>query len=233
MSKKALLLGATGLIGGHVLNYLLADETYDQVATIGRRKIEREDRKLAQHVADLESILALSPKDKDAGAAGELLTAFAAHDIFCTLGTTMKKAGSKAAFENVDYHYPLKAAELGVARGARQFLIVTALGADANSSIYYNQVKGRLERALTQHQFHAIHIFQPSLLTGERDESRLGEDIGKVVGGVLGLAMIGPLKKYKPIPGRTVARAMLAAARKSDSGVHTYESDTISEMVPQ
>lgn len=230
MSKKALLLGATGLIGGHLLNCLLADETYDQVITIGRRKLDRKDRKLIQHVADLDTMLTLSASATDS-AAKDLLEAFAVTDIFCTLGTTMKKAGSKAAFENVDYYYPLKAAELGIARGARQFCIVTALGSDARSAIYYNQVKGRVEDALKQHQFHAIHIFQPSLLTGDRNESRLGEDLGKIAGGILGLAMIGPLKKYKPIAGRTVARAMLAAAHKADSGIHTYESDTIHEMV--
>ncbi len=238
MSRSALLLGATGLIGGCVLDYLLADESYETVTTIGRRKIDglENHRKLTQLVADLDTVLALEA-DAKSNAAKELLPAFAkADDVFCTLGTTMKKAGSKAAFEKVDYYYPLKAAELGIAPGAKrnskkQFLIVTALGADANSAIYYNKVKGRVEQALLQYQYHAIHIFQPSLLTGDRGESRLGEDIGKAVGGVLGLAMIGPLKKYKPIPGRTVARAMLAAARKADSGVHSYESDTIFEMV--
>ncbi|MCR9141973.1 MAG: oxidoreductase [bacterium] len=238
MSRSALLLGATGLIGGCVLDYLLADESYEKITTIGRRKIEgREHRKLTQIIADLDTMLGLpdDPKQLPSGASKdlqELSAAFSASEIFCTLGTTMKKAGSKAAFEKVDYHAPLKAAGLGIARGAKQFLIVTALGADAKSAIYYNQVKGRVEDALLQHQFHSIHIFQPSLLTGDRGESRLGEDIGKAVGGVLGLAMIGPLKKYKPIPGRTVARAMLAAARKADSGVHSYESDTIYEMAP-
>lgn len=231
--KSALVLGATGLIGGHVVDCLLADETYDQIVTIGRRKLDRDDRKLTQHVADIETILALSPASaKSNDPTRDLASAFGATDIYCALGTTMKKAGSKTAFEQVDYQYPLKAAELGLARGARQFLIVTALGADANSSIYYNQVKGRVEDALQQLQFHSIHIFRPSLLNGERDELRPGEEIGKALGGVLGLVMVGPLKKYKPIAGRTVARAMLRAARKADSGIHVYESDTIHTMVP-
>jgi uncharacterized protein YbjT (DUF2867 family) len=225
MSRKALLLGGSGLIGGHLLRYLLADESYDRVIAPGRRELPVQDRKLVQYRVDLGTVLAAT-EDEPA----DLREIFAVDDIFCALGTTMKQAGSREAFEKVDYHYPLKAARLGLARGARQFLIVTALGADASSSIYYNSVKGRVEDDLQQLPFHAIHIFRPSLLTGARSQSRVGENLGKLIGQIVAPGMIGPLRKYRPIAGLTVARAMLATARKADSGIHIYESDDIQKI---
>lgn len=238
-SKQALILGASGLIGSHLLAYLLADESYDTIHSVGRRRLDFSEsgdattkHKLVQHVAEIEQVLALAanPRENESTANSELRQAFAVHDVFCCVGTTMRKAGSKAAFEQVDYTYPVHAARVALAAKARQFLIVTAIGADSRSPIYYNRIKGKVEESLERLQFHAIHIFQPSLLTGERGEKRTGEDFGKLLGGVLGPLMVGPLRKYRPIAGKDVARAMLHAARKADSGVHTYESDRILEL---
>ena len=233
--KSALVLGATGLIGGHLLEYLLADETYEQVTTIGRRSVPWQDRKLKQIQAQVEDVLAL-PIDAGRQSGDELSAAFRVQnkkdqlDIFCTLGTTMKKAGSRAAFERIDFEYPLHAARLGLAGGARQFFIVTSMGADVGSLIYYNRIKGKIEDHLHHLQYHSIQIFRPSLLIGERHEQRTGEDLGKALGSLIGGAMIGPLRKYKPIEARIVARAMLRMAHRADSGIHTYESDRIQEL---
>lgn len=236
-SKQALILGASGLIGSHLLGYLMADESYDTIHSVGRRELDPgsvpgSGRKLVQHVAQIEQVLALSAdaRDNESPAEQELRAAFAVQDIFCCVGTTMRKAGSKAAFEQIDYAYPLHAARIGLASRARQFLIVTAIGADSRSPIYYNRIKGRVEESLERLQFHAIHIFQPSLLTGARNESRTGEDFGKLLGGVIGPLMLGPLRKYRPIAGKDVARGMLQAARKADSGIHSYESDRILDL---
>lgn len=152
-------------------------------------------------------------------------------DVFCTLGTTIKKAGSKSAFTKVDQQYPLRLAQLSKKQGADSFLIVTALGADPKSSIFYNQVKGQLEVELQKLQLGRLHIFQPSLLLGDREEFRLGEKITTKLISVMPFLFIGPLRKYKPIHVHTVAKSMIQAARSARLGSFTYTSQEIASSV--
>ncbi len=212
--KTALVLGATGLVGGEVIKLLLADETYQKVSVLVRRNLPLRHAKLEQHMVDFDQL------SLHAGL-------FAVDDVYCCLGTTIRKAGSQEAFRKVDYTYPCEAARLALAQGVKQYLLVTALGADPKSGIFYNRVKGEVEAAIGQLGLYAFHIFRPSMLLGDRPEVRVGEQIGKVVVQAVGFLLIGSLKKYKGIHVTTVARAMRNVARKDTTGKHIYESDRI------
>jgi uncharacterized protein YbjT (DUF2867 family) len=210
MKKTALLAGATGLVGSALLPLLLASERYAKVIVVGRRPITTEHPKLTQVVTELSKL------------EDERLRLIA-DDVYCCLGTTMRQAGSKEAFYEVDFLYVVKLAAITAANFAAQFLVVSALGADAESRFYYNKVKGEMEAAVQQMPFRAIHIFRPSLLLGQRAAPRLGERIG---GWLLTLArplLRGRWHKYRPVAAATVARAMLQAAADDGGGIRTHE----------
>lgn len=216
-SRTALLLGATGLVGGHCLDHLLVQEAYGAVVTLARRPLARAHPRLTHHIVDFEQL--------EAHAA-----AFAVDDVFCCLGTTMKQAGSQAAFRKVDYEYPLRAARLAVQGGASQFLLVSSLGADPGSRFFYNRVKGEVEAAVADLPFEGVYLFRPSLLVGERDERRLGERVGEAVLKAVSFALRGPLRRYRPVAGRTVAQAMVAQALRRPGGVRYVESEQIAAL---
>lgn len=213
-ARTALIVGATGLVGGHLLDALLADDRYKAVTALVRTPVPLKHDKLTQLEVDFDNLRA----NEDA---------FAVQDVFCCLGTTIKKAGSQKAFRKVDYDYPLDVARLAARQGAQQYLMVTALGADKNSLIFYNRVKGEVERDLIKIPFRSIHIMQPSLLLGDRKESRLGEKLGEIALGAASVLMQGPLKKYRGIEAKAVAGAMLQYATQLEAGVHIHESDEI------
>ncbi|WP_276499054.1 oxidoreductase [Pontibacter litorisediminis] len=215
--RTALIAGASGLVGGHLLSLLLRSERYSQVISIGRHELPLIHPKLDQQVIDFN-------KMKD------YASDMVADDVFCTLGTTIKKAGSKENFYKVDHTYVTQLAEITAKKGAMQFLVVSAMGADAGSLVFYNKVKGEMERDVQQQAFTSTHIFRPSLLLGEREEKRAGEDFASKVMRPLSGLMIGPLQKYKPIAGETVARAMLEAAKAERPGKHIHPSDEIARM---
>jgi uncharacterized protein YbjT (DUF2867 family) len=210
--RSCLLLGSTGLVGGHLLRLLLADPDYRQVTALVRRPLAETHPKLTAVVCDL-----LRPET------------YAAHlpvdDVFCCLGTTIKKAGSQEAFRQVDHDYPLAVAK---AAGAGQYLIVTAVGSSAKSTIFYNRVKGEVEEDLQQLNFpRGLKIFRPSMLLGERGESRPAERVGVAVMGALSPLFAGGLKRYRAIEASCVARAMWNAARTEPSGVKVYEGASL------
>lgn len=217
MPSSALLLGATGLVGKELLQMLLEGEAFDHVVVLGRRPTGIAHPKLEERVADLDRL-------------HEHLSAFSVTTVFCCLGTTIKKAGSQEAFREVDYQYPLDAAKLAATAGARQFSIVTAMGAHPDSSVFYNRVKGQVEEAVKQLGLPSVQIFRPSLLLGSRAESRPGEEFGKVIGWLLAWALVGPLRKYRPVEGRTVARAMYVAAQQAEDGCRIRGSDQIAAL---
>jgi uncharacterized protein YbjT (DUF2867 family) len=215
--RSALVLGATGLVGGYCLRYLLDEPMYTRVAVLARKPITIQHEKLVHLVADFDECEAL----------GDWMTA---DDVFCCLGTTIKKAGSQDAFRRVDFDYTIKLAALTQHCGARQFLIVTSLGADSHSRIFYSRVKGEIEDALRKVPFNALHIFRPSLLIGVRPEHRTSEIAGMLFLSGLKYAMTGPLKKYRTIRASDVARAMVGVALWDMSGIRVYESNQIQEL---
>ncbi|WP_139924463.1 oxidoreductase [Hymenobacter sp. DG01] len=214
MQKTALLVGATGLVGGQLLPLLLASERYNRVIVVGRRPVPLVHPKLEQRILHFDELESHRLQ-------------LIADDVFCCLGTTLRQAGSKEAFYRVDYLYVVTLAALAAANFAAQLLVVSAMGASAKSRFYYNRVKGEMEDALGPLPFRAIHFFRPSLLLGSRPEKRLGEQLGAVVLRVLQPALIGPLRHYRAIEAAAVARAMLRAAEQETSGKHVHLSESI------
>lgn len=214
--KTALVLGGTGLIGEYLLNLLLNDDYYQKITAITRKPIQARNKleNLVGGFDDIETLL--SDKKFD--------------HVYCCLGTTMEKAGSKEKFLQIDYAYPLKVAQLTHASGTQKFLIITAMGADASSSIFYNKVKGEVERDLTAIGFDSLHVFRPSLLLGDRDESRMGESLGQALFKVLGFLFVGPLKKFKGIDFKKVAIAMVSYGKEHSEVVNVYRSDQLQDF---
>ncbi|WP_020408430.1 NAD-dependent epimerase/dehydratase family protein [Hahella ganghwensis] len=225
--RSALILGATGLVGSHLLKLLLADSLYSRILTLTRRNIACNNPRLKQHVIEF--------KDFES-----TLETLSVNDIYCCLGTTIKQAGSKKAFNQVDYEYPLKAAEI-LKPVADHFLLVSAIGADSSSNFFYNRVKGRLEEALAALGYGNITIVRPSLLLGERNprsdgkSSRIMESIGIQMAGLVSPMLIGPLANYAPVEAEDVARTLVRAASNAlkepePTGVRVIESQHIGRL---
>lgn len=214
MGKTALVAGATGLVGGHVLQTLLADAEYDRVVAVGRRPLRFEHAKLTAVVVDFDRL-------------AESAAALEADHVYCCLGTTIKAAGSQAAFRKVDHDYVVALAKAGRAGGAERFMLVSAVNADAGSRVFYSRVKGEAERDVSALGYAAVHIFRPSFLLGERQENRPGEKIGIGLFHLVEPALGGPLRKYRSVQAADVARAMVAAAKTGPAGVHRYVFDDI------
>jgi uncharacterized protein YbjT (DUF2867 family) len=212
--RSALLLGATGLVGGHCLELLLAARAYARVVVLARRRLEREQPGLEQHVVNFDRL-------------ADHADLFRVDDVFCCLGTTIRKAGSREAFRRVDLLYPREAARLAAAAGARHFLLVSAVAADPASRVFYNRVKGEVEQAVRSLPFEAVTLARPSLLLGERAELRPGERIAGWVSKPLAPLMRGPLARYRPIHARTVAAALVRAALERRPGVRVVESEEL------
>jgi uncharacterized protein YbjT (DUF2867 family) len=217
VAKHALLVGASGLVGDRCLVRLLDHPAYDRVTVLSRRPLERSHAKVRVELVNFD----------DPQSPGERWD-----DIFCCLGTTIRKAGSQENFRRVDHDYPLALAKLGKAAGARQFLLVSALGADAQSSVFYSRVKGETERDIAAIGLPKVFFMRPSILLGERREHRPGERAGILVGQLLAPLLMGPLRKYRPIHADDVAAAMLYAANhEARSG--PFDSDEIARLAQQ
>ena len=213
--RIALLAGATGLTGNHLLQLLVADKRYASVHALVRKTALPAHPKLIEHAVDFDSLPKLPKVD----------------DAFCCLGTTIRKAGSQAAFRKVDFDFVLNFATAAKAAGAKRFLVVSALGANARSAVFYNRVKGETENALKAMNFESLHIFRPSILSGERAEARAGEQLGIAVFTALAPLMIGPARRVRPIAAKSVAQAMVSCANRETSGVTIIESDQIAGFI--
>lgn len=215
-SKTALIAGATGLVGSFCLDLLLQSNRYAKVISVGRRQLHIQHPKLQQLVVDFDRL-------------DNYKQSLIADDVYCCLGTTIKNAGSKENFYKVDFTYVVKLASLTATNFGSQFLVVSSLGADANSSIFYSKVKGQMENAVKPLSFLGVHIFRPSLLLGPRQEKRLGEKLAQLIMPKLSFLFVGPWRQYRPVPAVAVAQAMLYAAMQDGAGVQTHNSDKITQ----
>jgi hypothetical protein len=220
MKRKAVVAGATGLVGSELVRQLLEDEAYGTVVSLVRRKTGHAHPKLREIITDYRALVAGNGEPTADG------LDLAGADVFCALGTTIKKAGTQAAFREVDYDYPLALGRLAKAQGAARFLIVTSLGADPASRIFYSRVKGEVEEALRQLELPALDLFRPSLLLGKRQEFRFGERVAAAIMPWFS-ALLG---KYRPVHAREVAAAMIRAAKSGGTGVRVHESHRIREL---
>jgi len=198
--KSALLAGSTGLTGKCCLNLLLKSEAYEKVIIPVRNKTDTENEKLFQLIINYDNI-------------NDYKNEMKAVDIFCCLGTTIKKAGSKEEFYKVDFKYVYDLAELCRNNGAKTFSLISSIGADKNSGNFYLKVKGEIEDAVIKLGYDTTNIFRPSFLAGERNESRPGEKAGLFIMKLLAPLLQGPLKKYRAIDAETVAEVMVKAAQ--------------------
>jgi uncharacterized protein YbjT (DUF2867 family) len=205
--RTALLAGASGLVGGHLLDQLLVNPAWDRVVSIGRREVERVDPRLEQRAVQLPDVGELSRVD----------------DVFCAVGTTIKKAGSQAAFRVVDHDFVVALAAAARAAGAESFLHVTAMGADPDSRLFYNRVKGETERDVAEVGIARTIAFRPSILDGERAESRPAEQAGLMM-----MRAVAPLLgRYRPTQAADVASAMVNAALDRGSDLTVLDAGAI------
>ncbi len=217
MQYKAVIAGASGLVGSLLLEYLLNHPDYNEVLVLVRRKLNTEHKKLRQLIVDFDRLT-----DYESDITG--------HALFCCLGTTKSKTPSSKDYRKIDHDYPVQLAKIAAKNSIQQFHLVSALGANAKSSIFYNQLKGETEQDIKQVDIPAIYIYQPSLLTGNRKEKRLAERFATGLFKVIDPLLTGSLNKYKSIAADTVARAMLKQSLKNNSGIFTYPSDQIKNL---
>jgi len=215
--KTAIIFGASGLVGGHCLRALLQQEVYTEVRSFGRRRLPVAHEKLTQYVIDFEEMEVFEEKIKG-------------DDIFICLGTTKAKAG-RDGFIKVDFDYSFSAAKYAAMNGANQLLLVSSVGADTNSFLLYPKTKGQLEEAVKRLPFWATHILQPSLLLGNRQETRIGEKMAIGITALFNRFSDGLLGIYTPIEAETVAKAMVQLAQEIEGGVHLHTSAELIKMM--
>lgn len=215
--KTALIFGSTGLVGSKLLEILLSSTQYQRVVAFTRSPLDIQHSKFKNIIIDFDRLELMAHK-------------FAGDDLYICLGTTMKKAGSKEAFYKVDFTYCFEVARMAALNKVNQLLLVSSVGADPDSSIFYSQVKGKLENSVITLPFWSIHIFRPSLLLGQRNEFRPAEAVSAIF--ARGINAIGSnfLGKYKPVEAHDVALSMVHAASVLNKGIHLYTSDKIVEM---
>lgn len=197
---KALILGASGLVGEKLLKETLNDDYYHEVTVLVRRPLKVVDKKLKEVVVDYDQMEKYSEE-------------FSVDHVYCCLGTTLKKAKTKNNFKKVDYEYPLRAAKLSKQKNVKHYVLVSAIGADASSPIFYTRIKGQVEEAIKRLGLKSFTALRPSLLLGNRYENRLGEKLGIGLAKLLAPAFVGPLKKFRAVDVRQVARCMIQAAK--------------------
>ncbi|WKK78351.2 NAD-dependent epimerase/dehydratase family protein [Marivirga salinae] len=218
MGKTALIAGATGLVGGHLLDLLLEDKSYSTIKVLSRRTLGGDDGKLKEII--------IEDFDEMESYASELK----ADDYFCCLGTTMKKAGSKEAFKKVDFQYPATLAAIARENNANSFHLISAMGADSSSMIFYNKVKGEAEKAIQSMKLEKAYIYRPSFIAGERAEKRTAEKAALWVADKFDFIFSGPLKKYAAVHAKTIANAMLETAKKSEEKFKIIPSDELEKI---
>lgn len=215
--KTALIAGATGLVGTELLKLLMASGDYETVYSVSRNPVNFISDNLKEYLIDFNDL-------------GKLNLPSLPHHVFCTLGTTIKKAKTKENFRKVDYDYVVNLASMAKSWGSEKFLVVSSLGANAKSSIFYSRVKGEMENAIRELNLPHSFIFRPSLLMGNRTEHRSGEKTTIMVYKVLDPLFIGKLKKYKGIRIEKVANAMIQTALKNEQKFQILESDEIQKF---
>ena len=214
MSHKAIIAGASGLIGSKLLEILLQEPFYDEVLILVRKELPIQHKKLVQLVIDFNEL------ERHAAA-------ITGHAVFCCLGTTKKKTPNLTDYRKIDHDYPLQLAQLAKQNGVKQYHLVSSLGANSKSSGFYLKIKGETENDIQKVGLKTLNIYQPSFLTGDRTEHRPVERFGSSLMKFIDPLLIGSLKKYRSIPAETVAKAMFNQSLKTEEGIFVHPSDKI------
>lgn len=216
MAKTALVFGATGLVGSHLVKQLIAEDDFEQVKVFNRKRIDYPSEKVKTCMVNFDDLNSIKNN-----ITGDVL--------FCCIGTTIKKAGNREAFSSVDLDIPVALAGLAYDNGVDHFIVISSIGAKARSANFYSRTKGLMEHAIRSYRFQRITIVRPSLLLGKREEVRRLEQLGIFMARSLGFLMVGRLRKFKPINAETVALAMVRMARMGHNR-KVFESHQIWEI---
>ncbi|PQJ81881.1 NAD(P)H-binding protein [Polaribacter glomeratus] len=217
MKKTAILLGASGLTGNILLHKLIEDTSYQSIKLFSRSKIEGLPNKVTQFIGDL---LELEKFKVD----------FTADEVFCCIGTTAKKTPDKKRYKQIDYGIPASAAKLAKENNIKTFLVISSMGANKNSNVFYNKTKGEMEHAVLKQGITNTFILRPSLIGGDRKEQRIGEKIALVVFKLIQPLLIGNLKQYKTIDAENIAKAMYYLANKKTNAEVIITSNEILKL---
>jgi uncharacterized protein YbjT (DUF2867 family) len=215
-TKTATIIGVTGLIGRYLYELLKEDKSFETIRLIVRRPMQKDHPRTEIKLVDFNDPESL------------LLAIDGSNAVFCAVGTTNKKVkGDKEAYRKVDYDIPVKAARFCKMTGCEIFVLVSAVGANSKSNNFYLKLKGEVEEAVKATGLQSIHIMRPSILVGDRKENRRGEKIGITIMKTLSPFFTGRLRKYRPIPAKDVAQAMINATSENRAGFFIYEYDEI------
>jgi uncharacterized protein YbjT (DUF2867 family) len=215
--KRALVFGATGLTGHHLTQQLLANKNYREIICVNRRPMGISHERLTEIIDDYSSLENVKiPQAID--------------DVFCCIGTTIKKAGSKERFKKVDLELPVTIAKIAADKKAEKLLVVSSIGAKAGSGNFYLRIKGQMEQEVLKTEGPLKTIVRPSMLLGERNEKRAAERMGQVLMKPFKILLIGKLRKYRPIQAADVARAMIAIANSQPTAQVVFESHDLQEI---
>ncbi|NCO62339.1 MAG: NAD-dependent epimerase/dehydratase family protein [Flavobacteriales bacterium] len=202
MAKTAIIIGATGLTGSTLLQDLLVDDRYDCIKLFSRSSCEITHPKIEEHLID---VFELEKHENE----------FTADEVFCCVGTTKAKTPDEAMYLKIDYGIPVTLARLCVKKNINTLVVISALGANKTSKLFYNRTKGRMEESVLKENIKNTYILQPSLITGDRAEKRFGEKMAKIFMSVLNPVLIGGLKKYRSIHPKSIVKAMIWLANNS------------------
>jgi len=216
MKKTAIILGASGLTGSILLHKLIEDKRYETIKLFSRAKIDNLPNKVQQFIGNLLEL-------------NQFKTDFTADEVFCCIGTTTKKTPNKTTYRSIDYGIPVTAAKLSKENGIQNYLVVSALGANTKSNIFYNKTKGEMERDVLLEKISKTHILQPSIIGGNRKEKRIGEKIGLVLFKLLQPLFIGKLKKYRITEAEDIVQSMINLAN-SNTTVQMITSEKIKKI---
>ena len=218
MNKRAIIIGASGLIGKELLTLLLTHQEFESIKVYVRKPLNIKHQKLTEIITDFNTIQ-------------ELNNSIDSDIIFCCLGSTKSKTPDLNEYRKIDHDYPLFFAKEGLKNGLKQFHLISALGADAKSSNFYTKMKGETEDELKQLSIPSIYIYQPSFLSGNRTENRPLEKVVLLVMKLIDPLLVGGLEKYQSINAITVAKAMINESIKNKKGIFVHKSDQIKELV--
>jgi len=217
MGYKAVIAGASGLVGNELLHVLLQESTYDEVLILIRKHLPIQHKKLVQLQVNFDEL-------------EQHLNAINGHALFCCLGSTKSKTPDLNVYRKIDHDYPVKLAQIALKNKMPHYHLVSAIGANSTSSNFYTKMKGETERDIQAVGIRSLHIYQPSLLTGNRKEHRLTERIATGVMKIIDPLLLGGLKKYQSIAAATVATAMYKQSLNQEEGVFIHPSDHIKQL---
>ncbi|MFD1258980.1 NAD(P)H-binding protein [Mucilaginibacter terrae] len=217
MASKAIVAGASGLVGGELLQILLKEQYYDEVLILVRKELPLQNKKLVQLVVDFEKL-------------DDFKCIIKGCALFCCLGSTKSKTPSQRMYRKVDHDYPVKLAHIAKENHIPNYQLVSAIGADFRSLAFYNKLKGETENDIQAIDLPTLHIYRPSLLTGSRKEYRLIEKLATMVMAIVNPILMGALKRYQSIPAATVAKAMYKQSLNKEKGVFIHPSDHIKKL---